>query len=131
MDKKQGILYIVFGAMTTAVNIGAFALLAAFWPYLLANAVAWVFAVAFAFFTNKVYVFRSRDFRRSVWLRELWEFFLARAATGIADFAGMYVLISLLCQNEILSKILLNIVVILANYILSCYWIFRNSRNKS
>lgn len=85
----------------------------------------WVFAVAFAFFTNKVYVFRSRDFRRAIWLRELWEFFLARAATGIADFVGMYVLISLLCQNEILSKILLNIVVILANYLLSRYWIFR------
>lgn len=49
MDRKQGILYVVFGAMTTAVNIGAFALLAVFWPYLLANAVAWVFAVAFAF----------------------------------------------------------------------------------
>ena len=87
--------------------------------------------MGFAFFTNKVYVFRSRDFRRSVWLRELWEFFLARAATGIVDFAGMYVLISLLCQDEILSKVLLNLFVILTNYILSRYWIFRNSGNKS
>lgn len=92
---------------------------------------AWGLAVGFAFFTNKVYVFRSRDFRRSVWLRELWEFFLARAATGIVDFAGMYVLISLLCQDEILSKVLLNLFVILTNYILSRYWIFRNSGNKS
>lgn len=127
MTKRQILLYGIFGVFTTAINIVAFIVLEKIMPYLVANVIAWTVSVLFAFFTNKYYVFESKSFRTSIWLRELWEFILARTSTGLIDFVGMFVLISCLQVNALCSKVLLNIIVIVGNYILSKYWIFRGN----
>lgn len=127
MTKRQILLYGIFGVFTTAINIVAFIVLEKIMPYLVANVIAWIVSVFFAFFTNKYYVFESKSFTTSIWLRELWEFILARASTGLIDFVGMFVLISCLQVNALCSKVVLNIIVIVGNYILSKYWIFRRN----
>lgn len=125
MTKKQILLYGIFGILTTAINVGIFILLSELVYYMIANIIAWSVAVLFAFFTNKYFVFSSKNFHTSVWMREMWEFFLARSSTGIVDFIGMYVFVTCMYINEFIAKVAVNIFVIISNYLLSKYWIFR------
>ena len=74
------ILYIIFGVLTTVINVvvcGVF-YYNLHWNILAANAFAWILSVAFAFITNKLYVFRSKSFAAEIFVRELVEFVAAR-----------------------------------------------------
>lgn len=125
---RELFLYGIFGVLTTLINIVAFYLLAE--PlgvnYMAANILAWLIAFVFAFVTNKHYVFGSKDWSRAVWVPEGVQFLTARAFTGLMDCVLMYVFISLLEQDKMLTKIVVNGLVIIANYILSKLWVFKN-----
>ena len=151
---KEPILYIVFGVLTTLVNILVYYFVAdvAAVYYLIANMCAWVAAVLFAFFTNKLFVFQSKSWKGAVVLPELGGFLLARVATGVVDMVLMWLLIDVvrmdrlevselfagvgleamveniaeILSGEMIAKILVNIVVIVLNYVASKLWIFRS-----
>ena len=135
---KEPILYIVFGVLTTLVNILVYYLVSdvAAVYYLIANLCAWVASVLFAFVTNKLFVFESKSWKGAVVLPELGGFFLARVATGVVDMVLMWLLIDVvrmdrlelfgLLAGEMIAKILVNIVVIVLNYVASKLWIFRS-----
>ena len=84
---KEQILYIVFGVLTTAINIIAFFACSRLINLGLipSNIIAWILSVLFAFVTNKIYVFNSKNYNFSVVLRELIDFVISRGATGILD----------------------------------------------
>ena len=121
------ILYIVFGAMTTFVNM------AAYWlcfdvlgiPNVLSTVIAWVLAVGFAFITNKLWVFDSRSFDGKTLRHEIPAFFGARLLTGLLDVGIMYVTVDVMRWNAIAWKLVSNIIVIILNYIASKLVIFR------
>ncbi len=127
---RETISYLVFGVLTTAINILAFGLLHDFlhWDLLVANSIAWVLSVAFAFVTNKVFVFRSKGSGASVLLRESLSFFAARIVSLGVDSAGMWFLADVLLVNSWIAKFAMNVVVVILNYILSKLWIFRKPR---
>ena len=153
---KEPILYILFGVLTTLVNIVVYYLVADVLQvyYLAANMLAWVASVLFAFATNKTWVFESKSWKGSVVLPEMGSFVLARVATGVLDMALMWVLVDLclwsqagfgigeggymigalagmkvvVCSGEMMAKVLVNIVVIVLNYVASKLWIFRKKR---
>lgn len=121
------ILYLIFGVLTTAVNIAVFqaGYSALGWPWQIANALAWVLAVSFAFITNKLWVFRSKSFRADVLRRESAGFFAARLFSLGVDYACMWLLIDRLAWSGLAAKIADNVLVILINYVLSKLVIFR------
>ena len=128
LEKYRGlILYAVFGALTTAINIAAYALCYRVLklPNVPSNVVAWVLAVLFAFVTNKLYVFESKSLERGTVLRELLSFVGARLATGLLDLAVMFVGVDLLHGPDLVFKVASNIVVILLNYVFSKLIVFR------
>lgn len=127
---KQIILYLIFGALTTALNVAVYWLMAhpLGVPTLPSTLVAWVAGVLFAFFTNKFIVFESRG-KRGFWL-ELGSFTLARVVTGALDALIMLVFVDLLLFNDLIVKIISNIVVIILNYIFSKFIIFRKNRTQ-
>lgn len=129
LRNKSIINYIIFGIITTLINIFAFALLYNFLgvPNAPSNVIAWVLAIAFAFVTNKLYVFGSKDKSRSTMTREIFLFVLARLATGAMDLLIMYVAVDVLCQNAILFKIISNVIVIIVNYVFSKLLVFKKS----
>ena len=106
-------MYLVFGVLTTLINVVSFIVLT-YWglPYLCANALAWSGSVLFAYETNRNYVFHSE--RKSFWL-----FLSSRLFTGVLDMGGMWVCVQVLGMNTDVSKILMNVVVVLVNYLLS------------
>ena len=128
LEKYRGlILYAVFGALTTAINIAAYALCYRVLklPNVPSNVVAWVLAVLFAFVTNKLYVFESKSLERGTVLRELVSFVGARLATGLLDLAVMFVGVDVLHGPDLVFKAASNIVVILLNYVFSKLIVFR------
>lgn len=129
--KKENIrelfFYGVFGILTTIINLLTFKVLNETFGlyYMWSNVVAWIAGVVFAFVTNKIFVFQSYNWKMSVWLKEASEFISARLLTGIMDMALMYLLVSGVHVDEWYSKIVVNILVIIGNYILSKLWVFK------
>lgn len=103
----------------------------------LANILSWICAVAFAFITNKLFVFKSKSFEFSVAFPELTKFLSARILTGVLEMAGVPLLVSIGLGMTILgiegaaAKIIVTIAVIILNYVFSKLFIFKNKRADS
>lgn len=136
---KEIIIYIAFGVGTTLVNWVIYILLQLIFKYnnnfalTIYNGIAWLVAVTFAFFTNKIYVFRSKTFKIRVVLKEAIGFFLSRIATGVFDIFLPLLLINLGLSGAFMSiegfwaKGISSIVVIILNYIFSKFLVFKKS----
>ncbi|USG02942.1 GtrA family protein [Latilactobacillus sakei] len=124
----EQLMYLVFGVLTTAVNMVVFYLLDQYTGmyYLLSNTVAWFLSVLFAFFTNKTWVFQSKYTTFRDFSREIASFFFFRGISYIMDTAIMFVGISMLHGPNMVVKIIDQFMIILANYIFS-KWIFNKS----
>jgi putative flippase GtrA len=128
---KDFFIYMIFGACATAINMGTYALLRR--PIGMANVpatiLAWVFAVTFAFFTNKVIVFSSKDFTRKNVLVELVAFFSCRLATGVLDVFVMWLAVDVLELTPLLWKFISNLIAGVINFTVGKLLIFRK-RNR-
>lgn len=128
---KSFIMYGVFGVLTTIVNLVAYNL--CYYKVelnnTLSNIIAWIFAVAFAYITNKIWVFESKSWNMSVLRREITAFISCRLATGIMDLIIMYVCVDVLGWHAMLMKLASNVLVIILNYIFSKLIIFKKRRD--
>ena len=127
LRKYRGmILYVFFGGCTTVVNWAVYYLCYNLLhvPNVPSTVAAWVLAVAFAFVTNKLWVFESKSWKADVLLHELWTFLAARVLTGLLDVLIMYVAVDVLQGNGNLWKLLSNVVVVILNYVASKWFIF-------
>ena len=161
MKKKENlreiIVYFIFGVLTTAVGLGTYFGILLFGEYVLSippesgafNAVRviaqilhWVFAVLFAFFTNKKWVFTHADDSIST-LNQLLRFSASRLATlgldTLVTFGTVWVLqwldyhdvtiLGITLSADLISKIVASAVVLITNYILSKLFVFRSKKN--
>ncbi len=123
---KSFIFYAIFGVLTTVINIAVYWLCRNVLG--LANVpgtvIAWVAAVLFAFITNKLFVFDSKDMSMRVFFSELIRFFLARIATGILEVLIMFIGVDVMHGPSMVLKVITNIIVIIVNYILSKLLVF-------
>lgn len=119
--------YVFFGGLTTVVNIVVFAgatHVGISWQ--VANFLAWLLSVLFAFVTNKLWVFNSHteSFAGLVW--EFVKFMFARIVSLGIDYACMFLFINALGWSNMVAKLLTQVVIIVANYAFSKFIIFRN-----
>lgn len=124
---KSVFFYLVFGVLTTIINIVSYHLCYEVWgvPNVPSNIIAWVLAVATAYITNKLWVFDSKSFEPKVLLPELWKFVSCRLATGVMDLFIMWVGVDLLRGPATLLKIGSNVLVVVLNYVFSKLVIFK------
>lgn len=122
----QAIQYLIFGVLTTLVNIVVFFLLEKTLPYLMANAIAIVVAILFAFYTNKKFVFQSISETKKEHLDELIRFVGFRLFSGLLDMISMWILIGNFKIDTSLAKIVTQILVFVLNYVFSKYFVFKN-----
>ncbi len=126
MKYKSIIIYLLLGLCTTIVNVVAYYL--CYVCICISNVgstiIAWVIAVFFAFLTNKPLVFNSHQWSPSLVMVEGAKFFVGRLATGTLDVVGMYILVNLLHFDGTLMKFLLNIIIVMVNYIFSMFVVF-------
>ncbi len=118
--------YGFFGVLTTLINIISFALLdKTGLNVYISNLIAWFLSVLFAFITNKLFVFNSKDFTFKVFFKELVSFFFFRIVSLGIDMVGMFVFLEVIKLNKMISKIIANVIVIIANYVFSKLFIFK------
>lgn len=115
---RQVIAYGVCGVLTTVVNYVTFVLLYGPLSLEVANALAWVASVAFAYVSNRVFVFESKTHGLSAVGREMLLFVMSRVGTGVADMAIVSVSVRLFGLGATIVKLVSNIVVIVANFAL-------------
>lgn len=124
---KELILYAVFGVLTTAVNIGSFYLMLTFLHVEenLANNIAIVLSVLFAYFTNKNFVFHTKfkDFGSNV--IEFCRFILGRLFTMAIESIGCALLFKYCPIPPIVSKSIMTVIVIILNFFISKFFAFK------
>lgn len=123
------ILYGLFGVLTTVVNVVTYWVCAHPFgiPTLPSSVVAWVAAVAFAYLTNRKWVFHSKASGVSEIAREVLSFFAARLATGALDWAAMWLFVDVANLPDLPVKLATNVAVIVLNYVASKLVVFRGS----
>ena len=124
---KEIINYLIFGGLTTLVSILTYALFAKIFliNYLISNVLSWIIAVMFAFITNKLYVFESKSKDKKIVFKEITNFFFFRIVSLIIEIIIMYVFVDLLSIDDLITKIIAQIIVILSNYIFSKVFVFK------
>jgi UDP-N-acetylglucosamine transferase subunit ALG13/putative flippase GtrA len=123
--------YGFFGVLTTLINIVSFALLdKTGLNVYFSNLIAWLLSVLFAFITNKLFVFNSKDFTFKVFFKELVSFFFFRILSLGIDMAGMFICLESIKLSKLISKIIVNVIVIVANYIFSKLFIFKKKSSE-
>ena len=122
---KETFLYLIFGILTTIVNIVSFFLFNKLFNYKLSNIIAFILAIVFAYITNKKYVFESKKEEKTEIIKEFIFFIGSRLFTFVLDMLLMVLFIEGLFVNVLISKVLVNVVVIILNYILSKKLVFK------
>lgn len=139
---REVIMYLIFGVATTLVNWITTYLLQRVcglsgegWQFTLTNAVAWVVAVLFAFFTNKKFVFESKTVGAKAYFTEMGKFFGARVATGVIEIVLPTALVkmgltqSLFDFKSFWAKAVTSVIVIILNYVFSKLFVFRKKKD--
>lgn len=123
---RELLSYAFWGVMTTAINYGAYFLLTEIFQiyYLTANIIAWAVSVLFAYFVNKLFVFRSKAWAWRVALRELLQMVASRLFTLGLETAILWLFVDKLFCPHAVVKLLANVVVVIVNYALSKFVIF-------
>ncbi len=122
-----------FGGLTTIVNWSSYGAAVKFFNlnYNLANAISWLCAVFFAFVTNKLWVFESKHWGKNTFIGEFVPFFTSRLVTGIFETAALPLVVKMGINQSFLgvenfpAKMLVSIVVVILNYVLSKFFIFK------
>ena len=135
-EHREGIRYLIFGALTTLVNILTYALFASVILKSLpskevvvnvSEIIAFIVALIFAYVTNKLYVFKSKTKGFKQLIKEMISFTSCRIVTEIISILMMNAAI-LFSINDILMKVIANIVVIVLNFVFSKLIIFKKKK---
>ena len=138
---KELITYVIFGVLTTAVNFVTFWLMNLVLGeklYLLNNVIAWIVSVAFAYITNKLWVFESKSWKLKVIGKEIPEFVGARLFSLAVEEGGLllfmnvmhfdrfaFTLLGFNVTGTLIAKVILAVIVVILNYIFSKLIIFK------
>ena len=143
-NAKEGILYLIFGVLTTLVSIFTYWLFSLFIENeLLANAFALTITILFAYITNKQLVFESKSWKGEQLSRELPSFLGARLISALFEELGMFIFVVWLGFGEYSTEILgfeitgglivktaLTFVVIVLNYFFSKFIVFKKKKDE-
>ena len=124
---KEIILYVIFGVLTTIVNLIAYYLFSNIINinYLISNAIAWIISVVFAYITNKFFVFNSSYINKDVIIEEFIKFMNCRLISGLSEVVLLFLFVDLLLMNDIVGKLIIGILVAVINFIFSKVFIFK------
>ena len=122
--ERELFLYIFFGVLTTLVNIAVYLFFTRLLcvNYLISNILAWALSVLFAYVTNRIWVFESRN---NDILKEMALFFAGRIFSGVVDTGLMWLLIDVLFVGDAISKIIVQVIVVVLNYVFSKAVVFK------
>lgn len=125
---KEILNYLIFGVLSTIVNFVTYYIVAKLIGIdeVVSSGISWFCSVLFAYITNKIFVFESKTYGVKELAKEVTTFFLARIASGILCDVGTFALmVKVVHINDIISKFVTQVMVVIVNYIFSKLIIFR------
>ena len=145
LKHKEGVNYAFWCIMTTLVSWTSYAIYARLFAdikglntdtvTLIANMLSWVTAVTFSFIANKIRVFESKSWKVGVVVPELLKFYSSRAAVGVIGDIGLPTFLAVIGLDApifgvegLVSKMIVTPVVILMNYLLGKFFVFRKKK---
>ncbi len=121
---KEIINYLIFGGLTTLISIVTYALFAKVFniDYLISNVLSWIIAVLFAYITNKIFVFESKSKKN---IKEITSFFFFRIVSLLIEMIILYIFVDMFHIDDLFTKIIAQVIVIVANYVFSKVFVFK------
>lgn len=130
---KEIVNYLIFGVMTTVVSLATYYICV--YTFLnpdnsfqlqIANIISWIVGVAFAYITNRKFVFESKNQEK---IKEAGKFIMSRLTTLLIDMFIMFFGVTILKFNDKIIKLVSQVLVIVMNYILSKIIVFKKTNN--
>lgn len=130
--ENEMIRYLFFGGCTTAVNLGMFAILryGVCLEIQIANLISILTSIIFAFLVNRSFVFHSAKTKMNEVLSEFLNFTGMRCMTLFVELWGVAALVNHMHISDFVSKVIIQIIVIILNYIISKCYVFREKAVK-
>lgn len=126
---KEVIMYLIIGVLTTVINYVIFVVaVKCGLEELISNIIAWTITVIVAYILNKLFVFESKSFERSIITKEIISFTVSRIATLGVEELILLVFVKIIGLNAYVIKLIANVVVIILNYIFSKFIIFKKDK---
>lgn len=128
---EDTLLYIFFGALTTLVSFGAQQLgILIFNNVVINTTFSWICAVLFAFFTNRIWVFEAPTKTAGEFFLQLIKFFGSRFFTYLIELLIMFIFVDLLSFKEMIVKVCAQVIILVLNFILSKFMVFKKEKTK-
>lgn len=127
---EELIMYIIVGVCTMIVSLVSYFIMANTLQmyYQAANIISWVLAVAFAYVTNKKYVFKSPYTSVQAATKELVSFVSSRVASLLVEILSMFFFVQVCQIDDNIVKLMNQVLVTVLNYIFSKFWVFRKEK---
>ena len=137
---RELFLYVVIGVLTTAVSYATYAaatrlIMAALGRSEISVGIAdagtviqHIVAIAFAFVTNKKFVFHTPVWRGKPFWREAWTFTTARLLSVALDLALMALAVGVLRMDDRVAKLIIQVIIVVVNYFASKFWVFKKEK---
>lgn len=126
---EELVMYVIVGVCTMIVSLVSYYIIAN--PlglyYQTANIISWILAVAFAYMTNKKFVFKSPYSGMHNTVKEMSSFVSSRVASLLAEILSMYFFVQICQIDDNIVKLMNQVLVTVLNYIFSKFWVFRKS----
>ncbi|MDD4718827.1 MAG: YfhO family protein, partial [Bacilli bacterium] len=124
---EEIINYLIAGGLTTIVSIGTYGLFAKVFNinYIVSTVLSFIFAVIFAYFANKIFVFKTVFSNKKIVIEEVYQFIKYRILSLVIDVILMIFFVELLQIDDLIAKIIVQVVIVIANYFFSKIFIFR------
>lgn len=129
---KEAVDYLFWGGVTFVLSMVLFYLFANVMNIYeqIANVISWIICVIFAYLTNRTFVFSSKVKGIKNIFNEFKNFVTARLLTLVMENAILFIMIDLLTINNMISKLVGQFMVIVSNYFLSKWWIFKKKKSE-
>lgn len=121
--------YLIVGLLTTLVSLVVYFIATRTFldasvaiELQIANVISWVISVAFAYVTNRIFVFKSKN--KNIFA-EVTKFVGSRILSLLMDIGIMFLVVTVLSMSDIIGKLISQVVVIIANYVLSKLLVFK------
>lgn len=132
---EEMINYVIVGGMTTLVSwlvyfVSVYTFLDANDGVQLqiANILSWIAGVTFAYVTNRKFVFKSKE--KNI-LKEAAQFAASRLSTLFLDMIVMFAMVTVMGIHDGISKIVSAVLVTIANYVISKFFVFKKRKDKA
>lgn len=125
----EAVVYGLTGLSTSVINLAIYHVgVALKCNYKIVNLAAILTSKIYGYLANKIIVFQTHCLSYKELAKEIGRYAAARGVTGIVDYFGLIACVQFFHIDRVLSKYIIQILVIILNYIMSKKLVFEKTK---